>query len=360
LTARYRIIPYSINKVKPGMEIGRMVLTQDDKVILSDGTILTQSMIDGLKFWEISTVFIKEISPSTEPELDFSIPETALQKKFYADYDETVGIVKDSFSKMRFFKEVPLAAMRELASNSVEPLINATGVINHIHMVRRQDDYTFHHSINVAVICGVLGKWLGYSGVELRELVLAGLLHDIGKTQIPLEILNKPGKLTDDEMEIMRLHTTRGYQLVRNTPDIPGGVIYSVFQHHERFDGSGYPLGVRGEQIHRYAKIIAVADIYDAMTSDRVYHRKVTPFAVVEMIVGEMFNKLDPEIGMVFLNNVRDYFVGNIVELNDGRQAEVIYLGQFMASRPIIVTEDNEYIDLERTKSLSIVKLVRA
>lgn len=359
MTAKFRIKPYSIDELRPGMEIGRLVLTQDDKVVLSDGTILSESMIEGLKFWEINTVFIKE-SFLSEPDIDFSIPETSLQKKFYADYDDTVNVLKESFSKIRFFKEVPLVTMRDLAKKSIDPLVNTTGVINHIHMVRRQDDYTFHHSVNVAVICGVLGKWLGFVGKDLQDLVLAGLLHDVGKTQIPLEILNKPGKLTPDEMEIMRLHTTRGYQLVRDTPNLPSGIVYGILQHHERYDGSGYPLAVPGDKIHKYAKIIAIADIYDAMTSDRVYHRKISPFAVVEMIVEEMFNKLDPEIGTVFLNNVRDYFVGNIVELSDGRQAEVIYLGQFMAARPIVVTEDKEYIDLERNKDLSIVKVIRA
>lgn len=359
MTAKYRIKPYSLDEVKPGMEIGRMVLTQDDKVVLSEGTILSASMIEGLSFWEIKTVFIKEVL-LCDSEMDFSVPENPIQKKFYADYDDTVRALKESFSKIRFFKEVPLITVSNLTSNSIDPLINTTGVINHIHMVRRQDDYTFHHSVNVAVICGVLGKWLGLVGQELHDLVLAGLLHDVGKTQIPLEILNKPGKLTPEEMEIMRLHTTRGYQLVRDTPNLSSGVVYGILQHHERFDGSGYPLAVSGDKIHKFAKIIAVADIYDAMTSDRVYHRKISPFAVVEMIVEEMFNKLDPEIGMVFLNNVRDYFVGNIVELSDGRQAEVIYLGQFMAARPTVVTEDKEYIDLERNKSLSIVKVIRA
>ncbi|SDE84555.1 hypothetical protein SPACI_020800 [Sporomusa acidovorans DSM 3132] len=336
-----------------------MILTPDDKVILSEGTILSESMIEGLHFWEINTVFIKE-PLSDESEMDFSIPETAVQMKFFTEYEDTVNILKDSFAKIRFFKEVPLTATQNLARNCIEPLINTTGVINHINMVRRQDDYTFHHSVNVAIICGVLGKWLGYSGIELKDLILAGLLHDVGKTQIPLEILNKPGKLSPEEMEIMRLHTTRGYRLLRNKPEIPDGVIHGILQHHERFDGSGYPLGVSGDQIHPYAKIIAIADMYDAMTSDRVYHRKNSPFAVVEMIVEEMFNKLDPQIGTVFLNNVRDYLLGNIVELSDGRQAEVIYLGQFMAARPVVVTEDKEYIDLERNKTLSIVQVVKA
>lgn len=359
MAARFCIKPYALGEVQPGMEIGRMVLTPDDKVILSEGTIITDSMLKGLQFWNITTVFIKQ-ALSAEPNLDFSIPETAGQKKFYADYDSTVSVVKDSFAKIRFFKEVPLITMQKLASDAIEPLINSAGVINHMNLVHRQDDYTFHHSVNVAIICGVLGKWLGYTGKEWQDLILTGLLHDIGKTQIPLEILNKPGKLTTAEMEIMQQHTTRGYKLLHEKKEIPNGVIHGILQHHERFDGSGYPLAVPGEQIHKYARIIAVADIYDAMTSDRVYHRKVSPFAVAEMIVGEMFKKLDPEIVTIFLNNVRDYFVGNIVELSDGRQAEVIYLGQFMAARPIVVTEDNEYIDLECNKTISIAKIIRA
>ena len=359
MAPRYCVKPYSIDEAEPGMEIGRMVLTQDDKVILSEGTILTESMLQGLRFWNINTVFIKELLSSTS-KIDFSIPETAVQKNFYAEYENTVNVVKNSFSKIRFFKDVPLADMQELASNSIEPLINSTGVINHLNMVRRQDDYTFHHSVNVAIISGLLGKWLGCSDSEMKDLVLAGLLHDIGKTQIPLEILNKPGKLATDEMKIMQQHTTRGYKLLQEKMELPDGVVHGILQHHERADGSGYPLAVQGCQIHKYAKIIAVADIYDAMTSDRVYHRKSTPFTVVEMIVEEMFNKLDPEIVTVFLNNVRDYFIGNIVELSDGRQAEVIYLGQFMAARPIVLTEDKEYIDLERDKTISIVKVVSA
>lgn len=359
MTAKYCIKPYPLERVKPGMELGRMVLTQDNLIVLSEGTVLSQSMIEGLKVWGISTVYIKELL-SSEPTIDFSIPETSQQKQFYADYNDTVHALKESFANIRFCKEVPLAALRDLANNSIEQLVNATGVINHIHMIRRQDDYTFHHSVNVAVICGVIGRWLGFTGKYLKDLVLAGLLHDVGKTQIPLEILNKPGKLTPDEMAIMRLHTIRGYRLVRDIPDLPRSVMYGIFQHHERYDGSGYPLAVTSEKIHQYAKIIAIADIYDAMTSDRVYHRKITPFAVVEMIFEEMFNKLDPEIGMVFLNNIRDFFVGNIVELSDGRQAEVIYLGHFLASRPVVITSDKQYVDLERSKSLSIVKVIRA
>jgi len=359
LVAKYRIKPYSVYDLKPGMELGRMVLTQDNKVILSERTILSTSMIEGLKFWDIETVFIKD-QLSGKDEFDLYLPESDAQKKFYANYNDTVCLLKNHFLKLRFLKKVPVQIMQDLVHNLIELSINSPGVINHLNMVRRQDDYTFHHSVSVAVFCGVLGKWLSYTGQELQDLVLTGLMHDVGKTQIPLEILNKPGKLTAEEMKIMRLHTIRGYQMIRDMPDVPQGVIYGVLQHHERFDGSGYPFAVPGDEIHKYARVIAIVDIYDAMTSNRVYHCKKSPFDVVETIVEEMFDKLDPSIGTVFLNNVRDYLIGNIVELSDGRHAEVIYLGHFLASRPIVVTQDKEYIDLECNKSLSIVRVVRA
>lgn len=126
----------------------------------------------------------------------------------------------------------------------------------------------------------VLGKWMGYAGQNLKELILAELVHDIGKTLVLLEILNNPGRLTDIEMEVMKTHTTLGYQMICNL-NIPQSVMLGTLQHHERSDGSGYPLRVGSSKIHEFAKIIAAADIFDAMTSDRVYRAKISPFTVV-------------------------------------------------------------------------------
>jgi putative nucleotidyltransferase with HDIG domain len=247
--------------------------------------------------------------------------------------------------------------MKEVAESSIEPFIDTSGILNHLHSVRRQDDYTFHHSMNVAILCGVIGRWIGYRAEEFKDLVLAGLLHDIGKTQIPFEILKKPGRLSSEEMEIMQFHTTRGYNLIKEL-DLPRPILFAVLQHHERDDGSGYPLKVTGERVHPFAKIVAVADIYDAMTSDRVYKKKTTPFQAADAIFQEMYNKLDPNICTVFLNNVRDYFIGNVVELSDGRDAEVVYVREFPTVRPTVKTKDGEFIDLDKQKSISIVKLV--
>lgn len=346
---------FQIGDVKPGMELAGSLITDNRKFALGEGTVLTASLIERLKGWGVDVVDIRIVTDTVEKEAP---PLSEAQEAVSSDYNDTVFSLKRSFETIRFFKQVPVKEIRELADSTVERFINTSGIINHLQVVRHQDDYTFHHSVDVAVMCGVVGCWLGYRGEELKDLVLAGLLHDIGKTQIPLEILRKPGQLTPMEMDVMRMHTTRGFNLIKEL-DLPAAVNYAILQHHEREDGSGYPLQVKGDKIHPFAKVVAVLDIYDAMTSDKVYRKRTTPFAAVEALMRDMYDKLDPNICTVFLNNVRDYFIGNVVLLSDGREAEVVYLGKFISARPVVKADDGEFIDLEQKKNLSIIKVVK-
>lgn len=348
-----------LRNVVPGSELGSALLSEAGRVVLEEGTIVTENVLKILENWGISRIEIREEVPETAEELlsDKEAASAGIQTGFYHEYTKTVNAIKHCFESMRFFHEVPISEMRELVDKSIDPIVDTVGVINQLYLIRRWSEYTFHHSVNVAVMAGVLGKWLGYSGIALKDLILAGLLHDIGKSQIPLEILNKPSKLTTEEMNVMKSHCRYGFNMVKDIRCISLGVAYGILQHHERLDGGGYPGNLSSEEIHQYPRIIAVADIYDAMTSERVYHAKDTPFTVVEMINKEAFGKLDPEICTVFLNNVRDYFLGNIVKLSDGSKAEVVFLGQYQNARPVVRTQNGEFIDLERRKDISIVDL---
>jgi len=348
----------SIKNVVPGMETGQPLVDENGKVILHEGTVLNANLIERLDQWGVTELVIHDGDDSVG--LVDRVPLTKEQQQFVENYQETVKSLSQAFQSVRYLNTVPLEQMRELANDTVSKLVHSVGVMNHLQMVRRQDEYTFHHSVNVAVLCGVLGRWVGYQGQELQDLILAGLLHDVGKAKISLEVLNKPEKLLEEEMQLMQTHAALGYKLLRNIPDLPNEVMVGVLEHHERMDGSGYPLKLDGGRIHPYAKIIAVADVYDAMTSDRVYRSKVTPFFVLEMMAQKMFDEYDPSICEVFLRNVRSCFIGNTVQLSDGRQAEVVSAGQPIFTRPVVRTKNDEFIDLEKNREIMIVQVLKA
>ena len=298
--------------------------------------------------------------PQSRPETAQETPWSFDREAFNAYYKDTVDLVKTAFKSISLFREVPVARMQELANEKIDPLVDAPGVMNHLLMIRHTDDYTFEHSVNVAVLSGVIGKWMGLKGQNLRDLIFAGLMHDIGKSQVPPEILNKPGKLSAEEMDIMKRHTIQGYYLLKEVPRTPLVIMWSVLQHHERMDGSGYPLHLRGSNIHEFARIISVADVYDAMTSDRVYRRRTTPYHVVEALFRQMFNVLDPVVCSKFLYHVKDFMTGNIVMLSDGRQAEIVHPGAFPAGLPLVKTTDGQFINLEQKRDITIYGLISA
>lgn len=346
---------YLISEIFPGMILARPVVSDDRSVLLNENTVLTEAMIGLLVTWGIQSVYIKEmLRESGENVLGF----VSERQNFARKYAEIISLLKDAFQRARYFKEVPLAQMEELADRTVESLVSATGVVSHLSSVRATDDYTFRHSLNVGVIAGLLAKWLKFRGEVLREIVLAGLLHDIGKTQIPLEVLNKPGRLTAGEMAVMQEHPALGYKLLEESDRLPQSVKYGVLQHHERMDGSGYPAALAGDAIADYARVIAVADMYDAMTSQRVYRGALTPFSVITEVFGEMFARLDPAVAMPFVNHVRDSLVGYMVRLSDGSEARVVYLDKERFAQPVVKLADGAYVDLEKRRDLAIVEVI--
>ncbi|NLT94913.1 MAG: HD-GYP domain-containing protein [Clostridia bacterium] len=224
--------------------------------------------------------------------------------------------------------------------------------------LQSQDEYTFQHTVNIGIIARFIGRWLGYGPTELDEITLAGTLHDIGKSQIPLRILNKPASLTDYEYEVIKKHTRRGYEILKVSGGYSEGVMLAVLQHHERIDGRGYPLGLKGKQIHPYARIVAIADIYHAMTSDRVYKRKVNPLTALDSM-RKCLNDLDAEIILVFIEKMLDYYMGCQVLLNDGNIGTIIYIDKNHVARPLIKLKDSgKIIDLKDERKLDIVKII--
>ena len=222
--------------------------------------------------------------------------------------------------------------------------------------MREFDDSTFAHCLNVALIARVLGQWLKMSSEDIDVLTLSGLLHDIGKLATPEPILTKPDKLTDDEYTIMKDHARCGYQYLKNQALDPRIKEACLF-HHERCDGTGYPMGLSADKIPDFAKIISICDVYDAMTANRVYRKALCPFTVIKFLEEESFTKYDPRFSLVFLENVVSSYINTTVRLNNGMIGEVVLINRHSLSKPMLRC-GNDYIDLSKTPDLKIEAII--
>lgn len=338
---------YCIEEVLPGMILGEDISDRSGKIILSRGAILTDRLIKLLDNWNIPQITVRE--KAAEPINNYNIQAVEKLESFKRSYNEAVTLIKQVFDSAKNKKEIPLKDLLDLADNRVYSFIDEPGIFNHLYQIERKESYLYHHSIDVSIISGILAKWIELPNQEVIDIVLAGLLHDIGKVIIPNEILDKRGKLTAEEQETIKLHSAYGSKLIKKHKYISNKVNLAVLQHHERSDGSGYPLKATTENIYLPAKLIGIADVYGAITSNRVYKQRVSPFDAVG-IIEDMMGSLDISISMIFLNNLKDCFIGNNVMLSDGRKAKVIYWSKFKHARPIVQTADGECFALEKTQ----------
>ena len=324
--------------------------------MLEKGAVLTDNIIRLLVNWKISKIAINSLIEGSISALDNALAE---QKIFEQDHQELVDAVKDSFDKIRYLKQLPVEEITGLARKCVASLVKKTCAIKHLAAIKNTDDSTYRHSVNVSVLCGLIGKWSNLSDSQLEEIVLTGLLHDVGKTQIPLEILTKPDKLSIEEMEYMKLHPKLGYDLLTTNSNFSDTVTQCVLFHHERMDGSGYPASMPGGKIPSAAKMMAVADVYDAMTSNRFYQSAVTPFSVISEFSSAMFDKLDPATCSLLLDNFSCSLNGCIVMLSDQSVATVVHIDKTRLDKPSVLTLDGRtYINLADRNDLQIIGII--
>lgn len=330
----------------PGMCTSENVIAGDGLKLLTQGVMLTQSQIDRLKNWGLRSIYIDN---QTEQMDDENISVYITKTEFSKDYHETIDKIVHGFEHIKKFREVPIAEMQELIDQKIFLFVETIDVLEHLHNIRCFNEDTFNHSLHVAIITGILGKWCGYKRAELKNLILAGLLHDIGKLFVPLSILNKPARLSAEEFSIIKKHPQDAYQLIKDTPLAENSKL-GIWQHHECLDGSGYPQGLTGEEICSEAKIIAIADIYDALTSDRVYRPKMTPFEALDILADYMFSRLDPGACLTFIDNMQNYFTGSSVILNNGVKAKIVAFSakDSCFTKPIVRMQNGNFLDLQK------------
>lgn len=278
-------------------------------------------------------------------------------KEIRQKIEQATKIMEEIFSFVGAGGTIPISEIKE----EIIPSIKQAAEIPHIYYLfyelQSKDEYTYRHTISVGIIATIIGKWLGMPEESLHELSLAATLHDIGKSRISKEILNKPGKLTTEEYNEMKQHSIIGYDLLRDIPSISETIPLVALQHHEREDGKGYPLGLVGDQIHRHSKIVAIADVFHAMSSSRVYHQAKPFYEVIQDMHNSAFGKLDPNILLIFLYKMMDNLAGKTVLLSDGSLGKIMMIHSFDPLRSLVKVND-DLIDLRYNNRLQIVRVV--
>lgn len=365
---------YQTKDLLPGMVTAIPVRTKRGQLIINPNVELTRTLISRLEFYGIASVQITENkqvatpmetpkdpayfpakspvsapSPVSDASYSQNLKSSPEFQRFQVDFTLRSQDLKNCFDA--YLSDGGTVNKEELLSKTislVSPKQTTLDVFDMLHNMRQVNDSTYAHSLNVAIISRIIGKWLHFSNEELDTLTLAGLLHDIGKTKIPDEVLNKDGKLTDEEFQMIRNHPKYGYDILKSQP-LNSHIKKAALMHHERCDGSGYPMGLTMEEIDDYALIIAIADVYDAMTAARSYRAPLCPFEVIAEFEKDGLQKYKPKYILTFLENIANAYQNNRVMLSDGTSARIVLLNHRRLSKPLVQLDDGACIDLEKS-----------
>lgn len=354
-----------IDRLSVGMVLGDDVINSNGLILIPRKTMIQQKHIFRLKLYDILSVVVEDVivapvetdnEPSQEVVLQMDSSQQAFNE-FRNIYVEKEAVIRSQLYAISNGEPIQINTLLDISHSLLNGLKTKSSLFNYLYNLRTTDDYTYTHSINVSLLCNIVGNWLKLPHEQIEELTTAGLLHDIGKIKVDQNILNKPGKLTPQEFEKIKKHSQLGYEIIKDQNNISDDIKYGVLMHHEKINGSGYPLGLSDTEIHDYAKIISIVDIYDAMTSNRSYHKKFSPFKVIQIFEQDSFGLLDTAFLFVFLENIAHNYLGKMVKLSNGEEGKIIFIHNNAPSRPIIEIGDH-MLDLIQNPSITIDEIL--
>ena len=358
-----------VKNLTEGQIVAKNVFTRSGQLILSKDSCLSRQMIARLKYYEIPSIYILdgEIPKSTQEsiELQKKVEQSHMAKMlassefkiFQETYSHNVEVLEKNFNDI-ILKNTSVNEL-SLITDTIELFEqnpSAYSLLGMLHIIKQIDDSTYAHSMNVAMLCRLIGVWMNFSKEDLDTLTLAGLLHDIGKCQIPDDILLKPGKLTNQEYEFIKMHPQFGYNVLKNQTVHPS-VKNAVLRHHERFDGTGYPSGLSKTEIDDVTSIVSIADVYDAMTATRCYRQSLCPFEVIATFEAEGLNKYNPRFIYSFLEHIVSSYVNSEVLLSNNQKGRIVLINKQL-TRPVVQLENNYFIDLEEHTDIYIQTII--
>lgn len=366
-----------IDNMRPGMVVAQDVFALDSGSIplVAKNALLTDVIIEKLEQRGIRFIYIKEKSdrpPASRRAYASSGADKPPARQFYVPKPKPVIDVKlredaiksldEVFTSISIGKEDVHASsvqivkhLDKVVGQLVDSLQKDHSALVNINDLKSYDEYTFHHSLSVAVISIALGQYLGFDNKALHQIGMCSMMHDIGKTAIPIEIIHKTSRLDDEEFSLIKTHSPAGYDYLTKTVIGDEELCQGVLHHHEKTDGTGYPSGLQGDEIPLMSRIISVADVYDALTSNRPYRQPMQPADATEYIMGGVGTAFDYDIVSAFVKKMELYPVGSCIELSNGKLA--IVLNNENQMRPVVrLATSGDILDLYRDRScLSIV-----
>lgn len=330
----------AVAALRPGMRLGKNIMANDGRVLLHAGTELRETYINILQRIGVPAVYItNELAPDVEP---FDVVSdrsrqalTTGMREVMTDIGRTVGASLKQGVR-RFSGGFDATKVKAGVGMIVTDLLSNPRALVNLQDIRTADTYTLGHSVNVCVLSVVMGLAMGYNEKQLNELGMGALMHDIGKVALAPELLHKPAALTPEEYEVMKQHTTLGWEILSKQPEISFVSSAVALQHHERWSGAGYPRQLKDKEIHAYSRITSIVDVFDAMTADRDYRKGHHPVRALKHMTELTSDYFDPELLQMFSECVAIYPVGSLVEISGGYEAVIVAVERGKNLRPRI------------------------
>jgi len=344
----------SIKDLIPGMVLAMDIVSTYGTELISKGSVLTEQFIHVLQRLDLEEVLVYKNQASRDELME---PEISVHRYVDTGYEIDKNKVKKLIQEVGSGNPLDVKYVEEVTSSIAEQAKTYLP-LDILEKTISKEDYLYTHSLNVALLASLLGKWVGLDDRPVSLLAKTGVLHDIGKSKVDKHLLDKPGSLTPQEYSLVKKHSQYGYEILKNIPGLELEVVLGVLMHHERYDGTGYPMGINGGKISVFGKIVAIADVYAARVADRPYAKKECPFTILNYLENDCIGQFDITYLRPFLYNVASSYIGNSVILSNGEKASVILVSSTeFISKPLVKTE-NTFINLAREKNIHIVEVL--
>jgi HD-GYP domain-containing protein (c-di-GMP phosphodiesterase class II) len=357
----------NIKEIQEGCILSADIFSKTNRPILPKKTVITASLKNVLKAFMIFELEVEKTLVNGIPFLPYETDGVEPNQKMvvraklgFTDlFLQAAYQYKKEFHSWQSGLPIDIGKVRALLMPLLEKMENDPYEVFNLHHFSTKEDYMYQHPVAVGVISGFIGKKINLEKGEWLQLAMAGCLADCGMAKVNPIILQKKSSLTSSEYEEVKKHPIFSYKMVQNISVLRKDVKIAILEHHERLDGSGYPLGQKSQKIHQYAKIIALADIFHAMTSERLYRSKQSPFKVLEMILEDSFGKFDMNIIGLISSSIIKFSPGDRVRLSDGREAEILFIDGKHPTRPLVkIIDTEEIIQLVQTRQIHIAGIL--